>query len=115
MAETQVRQLEWRHRQIASVKLSAEYIRYTESLPRNRRDRSHPVTPNASDLTKSKRAFEGRLREWRSALRTITADRNVPLVYFFIQDSERHDFLKPDEYPGVGIVTVESGRSGNDS
>ena len=65
--ETDPRRLQQREKQISYGKNTIGYDRYTTAVPRHRRTRQHPRTPDVHKKM-SKRAWEGLIRKWRRDL-----------------------------------------------
>ena len=65
--ETDAERVAFRQRQIDKGKDTVGYRNYVELVPKWKRTREHPRTPDPR-LAMSKRAFEGRVRQWRRLL-----------------------------------------------
>lgn len=64
---TDSHKLAQRQKQIDFGKATAGYRAYVQSVPKSKRSKQHPKTPDIhADV--SKRRFDGRLRQWRRAL-----------------------------------------------
>jgi hypothetical protein len=65
------RQLNWRLKQLELGKSSEPYRLYIASTPKTSRNRDNPWTPDPYDARMSKRQFEGRIKAWRTSVRTL--------------------------------------------
>ena len=63
------RQLKWRIRQIEIGKDLPAYATYVATIPKHRRSRDNPSTPDPYDARMSKRQFDGRVKAWKSTIR----------------------------------------------
>eukprot|EP00668_Euglena_longa_P008892 GGOE01010706.1.p1 GENE.GGOE01010706.1~~GGOE01010706.1.p1 ORF type:complete len:512 (+),score=97.46 GGOE01010706.1:61-1536(+) len=67
-AELEAHRMSQRRKQVMFGKDTVGYTRYRDLVPRERRGREDPQTPDFTDKTLSKRAFDGIVRQWRRAL-----------------------------------------------
>jgi len=65
--EDSARRLETRQRQIDIGKATAGYQNYSKMVPKERRKRTDPWTPNKNQVC-SKRSWDGQIRKWRREL-----------------------------------------------
>lgn len=65
--EDDVHRLSQRQRQIEFGKNTLGYERYSELVPRSKRKRTDPQTPNPKQVC-SKRSWDGQIRKWRRLL-----------------------------------------------
>jgi len=65
--EDSARRLETRQRQIDIGKATAGYQNYSKIVPKERRKRTDPWTPNKNQVC-SKRSWDGQIRKWRREL-----------------------------------------------
>jgi len=67
LREEDPRRLEQRQKQIDYGKNTAGYQAYTDAIPKNKRKRDNPKTPNKFQSC-SKRSWDGQIRKWRRSL-----------------------------------------------
>eukprot|EP01116_Phalansterium_solitarium_P001123 TRINITY_DN10901_c0_g2_i1.p2 TRINITY_DN10901_c0_g2~~TRINITY_DN10901_c0_g2_i1.p2 ORF type:complete len:298 (+),score=105.57 TRINITY_DN10901_c0_g2_i1:112-1005(+) len=71
--ETNVTRLNSRQRQIDIGKNTIGYKMYCQMVPRDRRSRAHPKTPDKLQLC-SKRSWDGQIRKWRRQIHLFDPD-----------------------------------------
>lgn len=114
------RQVNWRKKQVSIGKESSAYIAYSQSIPRNRRRKEHPQTPDPYDARMSKRQYEGRIKAWRRALHDLYPAKpslqGTTKMFFFLKNSERDQLGRlevcgevVDEPLGTGELKIFEG------
>ncbi len=104
MEDVHSRQLGWRKKQVDLVKETIEYSKYTDARWNVQGLRTLPVTPNAADLSVSKRCFEGQIKAWRNSIRNTIMNGDGPFVYFFMHRAEAAEFSAQEKYPGLSVL-----------
>lgn len=104
ISDQQARQLEWREKQIALIKAGPEYGAYAGLACRTVGEEPICTTPNAADLSISKRRFEGQVKAWRLDIRKAAACNVSPAVYFFVNKAEMESFNISAAYPGLSMI-----------
>lgn len=94
--EAYERQLRWRLKQMELGKSSDSYRLYMQQIPKNRRGREHPTTPDPYDARMSKRQFEGRIKAWRSSVK-LFAENQVSTDSAANSGFQFAFFLRPTE------------------
>ena len=119
------RQLNWRLKQIEIGKATTAYTSYIRDVPKFKRRRDHPSTPDPYDARMSKRQYEGRVKAWKRTLHELYPDelkktgshsgqRKQLRMNLFVRD--RHEYALYEgiaEHPNVNIVLSET--TDNDS
>jgi hypothetical protein len=84
------KQMLWRERQIMITKNTVAYRQYALGGDLGK---DSPATPNARDISMSKRRFEGRLRVWRDYIQSLAPSeiQDCP-VYAFLMEGEPNPF-----------------------
>jgi len=77
LRESDPRRLEQRQKQIDYGKNTAGYQAYTTAIPKNKRKRDNPKTPNKFQSC-SKRSWDGQIRKWRRSLHLYDPPGTAP-------------------------------------
>ncbi|QDZ20699.1 histone RNA hairpin-binding protein [Chloropicon primus] len=72
--ETDMRRLQQRQKQINIAKQSEAYKKYIQLVPKRRRRKQDPRTPDIHKKC-SKRGFDGQVKAWRKQLHSLFANR----------------------------------------
>jgi hypothetical protein len=83
--------IEKRQKQIDFGKNTLAYDRYIKAVPKSARTKDDPTTPEKSDAC-SKRAFDGRIRQWRIKLHAWDPPTSASSEKLKNEESQEEDF-----------------------